>query len=156
MIEYILKVAAVILWSSFKFVFGFITAILSGFNFAETLLFNVTGGMLGVIFYLYLWDFIVKLKRKIFPQKPIVGIKINSRRRLIVKFIKKYELVGIVILTPTILTVPIGTIIAATFEHNKWKIKRMMFFSFLGWNLVLYTFYTLFGHKLITMFNWIF
>ena len=156
MIEYILKVLVVLLWSSFKFVFGFITALLSGFSFVETLVYNVVGGMLGVIFYLYVWDFVVRLKRKYYPAKPIVGIKISKRRRFFVKLIKKYELVGVVILTPTILTVPIGVIIAATFEHNKWKIKRMMFFSFLGWNLLLYSIYTLFGNKLITMFNWLF
>ncbi len=156
MIEYILKVVIVILWSAFKYVFGFITSLLSGFGFVETLIYNVVGGMLGVIIYLYLWDFILILKRKYFPAKPITGIKINKTRRLLVKIIKRYELIGVVILTPIILTVPLGTIIAVSLEHNKWKIKRMMFFSFVGWTIFMYAVYATFGVKLMSMFNWIF
>ena len=156
MIEYILKVAVVILWSAFKYVFGFITALISGFGFIETLVYNVSGGMIGVIIYLYLWDFILHLKRKYFPPKPITGIKMSKMRRLLVKVIKRYELIGVVILTPIILTVPIGMILALSLEHNKWKIKRMMLFSFTGWTLVMYSFYSLFGVKLIRMFDWIF
>ena len=156
MIEYILKVAAVILWSAFKYVFGFITALLTGFGFLETIIYNVAGGMLGVIIYLYLWDFIFGLRMKFFPPKPLTGIKMSRTRRFLVKVIKKYELLGVVILTPIILTVPLGTIICVSLEKNKWKIKRMMLFSFIGWTLVMYGIYTLFGIRLDKLMDWLF
>jgi hypothetical protein len=148
MSEYILKVIAVVFWSAIKYIVGFFMALGMGFNFIETLIYNVGGGMLGVVVYLYLWDFIFQLRMKYFPPKPITGIKMSKWRRFLIKVIKKYELMGIVILTPIILTPPIGTIIAITLEKNKWKIKRMMFLSFLGWTLFLYGIYALFGVRL--------
>lgn len=148
MSDYIVKIIIVMLWSSFKYMVGFITALGLGFNFIETLLFNVGGGMLGVIVYLYLWDFLFRLRMRFFPPKPITGIKMSKTRRFLIKVIKKYELLGIAILTPILLSVPIGTIISVSLEKNKWKIKRMMLISFLGWTLLLYGIYALFGIRL--------
>jgi hypothetical protein len=148
MVAYILKVLTVILWSTFKYIIGFITSLGLGFGFVETLIYNVGGGMLGVIVYLYLWGFLVKLKQRFFPSKPKQGIKMSKSRRWLVKFIQKYEIYGIVILTPILLSVPVGTILAAALEDNKWKIKRFMLFSFIGWTLALYAIYALFGIRL--------
>lgn len=152
MLTYLIKVITVVLWSAFKFVFGFVTALGLGFSFIETLIYNIGGGMLGVIVYLYLWDFIIFAVRKVFPKKPKHGIKISKSRRALVKFIQKYEILGIAILTPILLSVPVGTLLAATFEDNKWKIKRYMFFSFLGWFLLLYGIYAMFGIRLDELF----
>jgi uncharacterized membrane protein len=119
-----------------------------GMSFIETLICNVGGGMLGVIVYLYLWEFMSRLRQRYFPKKPFHGIRINSTRRFVVKFIRKYELIGVAILTPLILTPPIGTLVAAALEPDKWRIKRVMFFSFLGWTLCLYGIYSFFGIRL--------
>jgi hypothetical protein len=148
MVEYLFKVFLVVFWSAVKYIIGFVTALGFGFNFFETLVYNVAGGMTGVVIYLYLWDFMVRLRHRFFPPKPRTGIKISRFRRWLVKFIRKYEIYGIIVLTPILLTPPVGTILAASIEHNKWKIKRMMFFSFLGWTLLLYEIYKLFGIRL--------
>lgn len=147
---YILKIASVIVWSAVKYIFGFITALGVGFNFIEVLLTNVGGGMLGVVVYLYLWDLILKIYRRFFPKKKKegMGIKINKTRRWIVKVVLKYELYGIAFLTPLILSVPVGTLLAAALEPDKWRVKRYMFFSFLGWTLGLYGLKVLFGIRI--------
>src|SRR5437870_3561636 len=118
MTTYLLKVFWVVVWSALKYIVGFITALSVGFSFPETLFYNVGGGMLGVIFYLYLWEFLKKIKRRLFPRKPRHGIRISNFRRWLVKFIRKYEIYGIIVLTPILLTPPVGTLLAAAIEHN--------------------------------------
>lgn len=136
--ELIAKYIVVVLTSAVKYIVGVITALSTGLNFLETLICTVGGGMLGVIVYLYLWELILKVYRRFFPPKRKEGIKINNTKRWIVKIIVKYELYGIAFLTPLLLSVPIGVMLAAALEPNKWRIKRYMFFSFLGWTLLIY------------------
>lgn len=124
--------------SSIKYLFGVLACIAAGFNLVETLLTTLGGGMVGVFVYIYLWDALVWLYRKVVPLKIIHGIKINNRLRFLVKVIKKYELYGVAFLTPVLLSVPLGVIVALAFEEDKWRIKRYMFFSFLGWTLAVY------------------
>jgi hypothetical protein len=70
-----------------------------------------------------------------------------------VKVILKYELYGIAFLTPILLSVPIGTLMAAALEENKWRIKRYMFVSFAFWTLLLYGIYAFFGIRVDEWFN---
>jgi hypothetical protein len=133
--EPIAEYVSVVLTSSVKFIFGVFASIAAGFSITETLITTVGGGMLGVIVYMYLWEALVWLYRKIVPQKlkQIEGIRINKRLRLMVKVIQKYELYGVAFLTPPLLSVPGGVLIALAFEEDKWRIKRFMFVSFVGW-----------------------
>jgi hypothetical protein len=144
--EQLAKYIGVSLTSAVKYLFGVLGALTAGLNFVETLLCTMIGGMAGVFIYLYLWDLIMLVYRKFVPKKPKQGgIKINNTKRWIVKIILKYELYGIALLTPLLLSVPIGTLLAATIEPNKWRVKRFMFFSFLGWTLLIYGIYALLG-----------
>lgn len=148
--EYLIKWILVLFWSSVKYLFGFLIALGSPphFSFVELLFANVGGGMLGVIAYLYFWEFIVKLWKRWRKPKVKEGIKMTNRRRWLVKIIARYEIYGIVILTPLILTPPLGTILAASIEPNKWKIKIYMLASFLTWTIGLYTLHEIFGINL--------
>lgn len=144
----VIKLFTVALWSSFKFMVGFFMALGFGFNYVESILTTTSGGFVGVLIYLYLWDLIVLLKNKLFPPKPKHGIKINNKLRWLVNFINKYEIYGIVVLTPVFLSVPVGTILASMIEKNKWRIKVFMFFSFVAWGSLVYGIYTFFGIRL--------
>jgi len=57
----------------------------------------------------------------------------TKRNRKIVVVWKKYGLVGIAFLTPVILSIPIGTLIANSLVPDKKKIMVYMFFSVLFW-----------------------
>ena len=146
---YILKILTIIALSALKYIFGFFTSLTFGFSFVEILIFNVGGGMLGVVVYLYLWELIVKIYRRYVPVKrKKEGLKVNNTRRWIAKVVLKYELYGIAFLTPLILSVPFGTLLGIAISKNKWRVMRFMFFSFLGWTLVLYGIYALFGIRI--------
>lgn len=133
--ELFLKIVTVIFLSSFKFLFGIGLAIGSGFNQIEILVFCVGGGMLGVIFSLYAWEASLKIYHKYFPRKP-KPVKFSSFKRKLVFFIRKYEVWGIAIITP-IITIPVGTVLAASIEHDKWRIKFIMLCSLCFWTLII-------------------
>lgn len=149
--ELLAKYIAVIITSAFKYLFGIFAAIGAGLNFAETLICTVSGGMIGVLVYLYMWDRMLWVYHKFFPKKN-TNKPISKSKRKILRFILKYELYGIVLLTPIILSVPVGTILAATFEHNKWRIKRFMLIGFVAWTVVTYGLYRLLGVNLNELF----
>lgn len=144
----VIKLFTVALWSSFKYMVGFFMALGFGFNYIESILTTTTGAFIGVLVYLYLWDALVLLKNKLWPPKPKKGIKINNKLRWLVNFINKYEIYGIVILTPIFLSVPVGTILASMIEKNKWRIKIYMFVSFVAWGSLVYGIYSVFGIRL--------
>ncbi len=133
--ELFIKIISVVLLCSFKFLFGIGLAMGSGFNQIEILIFCVGGGMLGVIFTLYARDFTLKIYHKYFPRKP-KPVKFSKFKRRLVTFIRKYEVWGIAIITP-IITVPVGTVLAAAIEHDKWRIKFIMLCSLCFWTLAI-------------------
>ena len=138
--ELFAKYIAVALTSAVKYLFGVSGALVAGFNFLELMICTVGGGMIGVIFYLYLWEGVLFVYHKIVPLKPKQFKPVGKHRRKLLKFFIKYEIIGIAILTPLIFSVPVGTILAAAFEENKWKIKRYMLISFVCWSLLMYLF----------------
>lgn len=71
--------------------------------------------------------------------------KIFTRRnRSIVKIWKKYGLYGIAFLTPIILSIPIGTIIANSLVDNRKKILLYMFVSLVFWSAFMLTMFEIF------------
>lgn len=150
--ELIWKMILVAAWSSTKYLIGFTLALASGFNFLELMFTVVGGGMLGVLFYLYLWTMVVAVYRRFYPKKN-KPVKFSKTKRIVVKIIKEYELYGVAFLTPMLLTMPVGTILAASIETNKWRIKLFMFVSLCGWTLALFGLKELFGVDLSKLFS---
>lgn len=167
------KIIQVILLSSVKFVAGPPFAYYNTryeFGFAETVIYSVIGGMLGVVIFSYLSKPIFRIEhwivmkfRQLFHKPeafstPKVDIEgefevhyeyvdkysrkrkiFTKRNRRIVKIWKKYGLTGIAIVTPVIISIPIGTVIANSLENNKKKILFYMFLSILFWSLTMTT-----------------
>jgi len=136
------------------------------FSFFETVSFCVIGGMLGVWFFTFfsleiqLGAHWVKHQLKKAVRAPQLfsnpkttegDIEIHyefvdpnaaqkkiftKRSRRFVKLWKRYGLIGIAFLTPVLISIPIGTVIANAFEENKKKIFLYMFFSIVFWSIL--------------------
>ena len=68
----------------------------------------------------------------------------TKRNRRIVKIWQKYGLSGIAILTPIILSIPIGTLIANNLVRDKKKIFLYMFISILSWSVIMTSLFEIF------------
>ncbi len=70
----------------------------------------------------------------------------TKRNRRIVKLKVKYGLLGVALLTPILLSIPIGTFVATKIINNKKKIILYMSISVLLWSVLLTTIFNVFRH----------
>ena len=111
---------------------------------------TVGGGMVGVVAYdLLLMEilYFIKVKRGIDPRK----FKFNKKMRRLVRFRNKFGLTGIALLTPILLQVPVGTLLAGTIEQNSKKVFLYMFCSFSLYSLLFYGLYAFTDIRLATV-----
>jgi len=145
MIDY-WQIISVTLVCTIKFIIGLGMALAYNFSPIVFYLSTVGGGMLGVFIYLYLWDFILLIKAKFVKPKPsLVHIKINKNIRKMVHFSRTWGIYGIALVTPTIISMPVGTLICRAIEKNKWHIKLVMFISLSFWALLIIALQNLFN-----------
>jgi hypothetical protein len=144
------------------------------FSFFETVLYCVIGGMLGVVVFTFFSQAlfaagryikhqirIMFRKKEVFsePMADIPGVvevkydylasnkpkKIFTRRnRKIVSVWKRYGLFGIALITPVILSIPIGTLVANSLVSDRKKIMIYMFFSILFWSVLMTSLFELY------------
>lgn len=119
-----------------------------GFQFTvwETLLVVIIGGMFGISFF-YLgaetfmsWMNRRKLKKE--AEKRAKGIVVEKKvftpfRRRVIRIKNKFGIIGIAIVTPCIISIPIGSILAARLFQNKVKVLTAMFISVVAWAFIL-------------------
>ena len=137
------KALKVVLFGTVKFFFSPILAKTYGFNLLQTFLTVAIGGVLGVILFFIVSEWALKgyelIKKKL---RLMLGLSITKkkiftkRNRMIVKIIRSYGLIGLIILTP-VLTIPLGTFLAMRYFHHKENVLLYLSFSVVGWAFIL-------------------
>jgi hypothetical protein len=92
-----------------------------------------SGGTLGV----FVFTFLGAVLSKYLSQFNLFKIKYKKLRGF-VKMKNSYGLIGIAILSPVIISIPVGCIISASFESDKGKIIRYQMISVLAWSILLF------------------
>ena len=130
-----------------KYIAGIAVAVVNLGNGGGVLVYFLTtvgGGMIGVVAYdLLLMEilYFIKKKRGIDPTK----FQVNRKMRRLVTFRRKFGLAGIALLTPLVLQVPVGTLLAGTIEQNSRKVFAYMFVSFMLYSTIFYLLYIVLG-----------
>jgi hypothetical protein len=148
-----LKILIVFAVSSIKFLIAPALGFSMGLNFVQTLLSTTAGGISGVFVFFFLsrWflvlysryfaEYMHKIRVKIYTflnkEIPIFipAKKFTKRNRLIVKVVRKYGLVGIVVLTPIFLSIPLGTFLATRYYSANRFLLVYLCGSVLFWSL---------------------
>ena len=148
-----LKILTVFLVSSIKFLFAPALSFGLGLNFIQTWLSTTAGGIVGVVFFFFLSRWILSLySRYFFYYFHLIRIKIyttlnitvpkfiparrfTKRNRFIIKLVRRYGLVGIVILTPVLLSIPVGTFLATRYFSTNRFLLVYLSSSVLFWSL---------------------
>jgi hypothetical protein len=131
-----LEVTTVLFWASLKYMFGLAFATGFDLGFIPSVLLTVAGGMAGVLFFGFLGKQIIVLWNKYIRKKKPVRVRFGKFPRLMVNFKQKFGLAGIAFLTPILLQVPIGTLIAVRMKHSIPKISLYMLISFTLYSVV--------------------
>ncbi|MCC6818995.1 MAG: hypothetical protein IT245_08905 [Bacteroidia bacterium] len=103
-----------------------------------------SGGILGCFIFTYLGAALSKYFSKFHLFKFS-----NNKLRKFIKIKNSYGLFGIAMLSPILISIPVGCIISASFEHDKTKIIRYQIISVLFWSILLFGLKGLFNINLI-------
>jgi hypothetical protein len=117
------------------------------FPFEQALLISISGGITGAFFFMYLWARILKIWYFFISKKPTVDdnkIQINRKRRRVVKLKNTYGYWGIIFLTPSLLSIPLGAFILMNFFKKRRYIFLHLSMSIAIWGVLLVGFFSLF------------
>jgi len=142
-VEKILQILLIVILSGTKFLSAPITSLNIGFGYLETLLITTLGGIVGVISFYYLSTAVMLLIARV-RHKEGTEKKVNKKKKrvftwknkLIVKVKREYGLIGLAALTPTILSIPVGTFLAARYFSDPKKVITYLSASVLVWSII--------------------
>jgi len=152
----IIKYLLILAISSVKFLFAPPLSFEFGFTFLQTWLVTTIGGVAGVVFFFYLSKgilalyfrylarhfspYYMKLRAVVWKrnQFPIPASRIFTfRNKSLVKIRRRYGLPGIVILTPILLSIPLGTFLALKYYSGQKNLLAYLLLSIVGWSLLM-------------------
>lgn len=140
--ENILAQATIFLVSTAKFSVTSLAVVAAGMGLWSAIA-NVAGGIAGVLFFTYLGSNISTWLKQRYPEK--FDRKFSKRTRFLVKIKRSFGLSGIALLTPIILSIPVGVLFSLAFISNKKQIFWKMTASCILWGLIFFVPYFAFG-----------
>lgn len=122
-----MKGLTVMLWATWKFALTFPFAVyVMQMSFGEVILYANIGGILGVLFFTYLSAIVIQLWKKYLAPKLNIRQKpkrvFSKRSRMMVNIKSKYGLIGIVILNPVLISIPVSAFLVAKY-YGRHKIN---------------------------------
>ena len=116
------KIALIFLLSSTKFMLAFPYAISGKISPTNTFFITFLGGVFGVYFYFYVFKSITDfIYRRYGKKKKLTGLKVTKKKRFLFKMKKRYGAVGIAILSPVLISIPLGCFILVKFFGKEKK-----------------------------------
>ena len=106
--------------------------------FTEVIIITSAGGVSGVFIFFYFGAKIVKFFPNFF--RPVSKNKkiFTKKNKFYVGLIRKYGLIGIALLSPILISIPVGAFLAARFfSHQKTIALTFLCLSVLFWSIVL-------------------
>lgn len=149
-----MNILITILLSSVKFGMTFPLAIMEfHFSFFETILWINVGGIAGIYFFAYLSEGLIKWVRRKFRKKKVKKSDPNKKfftrkNRRIIRIKQRFGLVGIVSVTPILLSIPIGVFLVVRYYP---RVKTRFIYLIAGnvvWSFI-YTSFYMFWNDLI-------
>jgi hypothetical protein len=133
------EIFGLVLLSSVKFLFAPSVAIGAGFGYLQTIVITYCGGCLGILFFYFFGTFMMrKFSKKTVSENRKKKI-FTPTNKMIVKIKSKYGLIGLSFITPAIISIPVGTILAAKYFRKNPKTLSYLLTSLFIWCLFLST-----------------
>lgn len=142
--EEIVTLIGVFLLSAVKFGIGGVpAAVFAEYSFFKSLVVTISGGVFGTFFFAFFSEWVNK-KLATFSsknKKPKPKKKFTHMNKIIVYVKKYFGLIGISIITPLILSIPLGVFLAIRYYKDKQKVISYMIISIIAWSIILYFVY---------------
>lgn len=159
----IFKLLQVLIVSAIKFLFAPFISISYGFNYIQTALITAMGGILGVLFFYFLSKWIisqyykyspaiysyftgekVERSKKVLIREISLKRKFTRKNKLIINARNKYGFLGIILLTPVLLSIPLGAFLARKYYSGRSHTLIYMSISVVFWSFFISTIFFLF------------
>lgn len=144
-----MRALTIVFFSSWKFAATFPVAIYAmHMPFAETILYTNIGGILGTLGSVYFAGFLISMWDKYWPEKLKFRRKarkvFSKANRRLVRFKSRYGLPGIVMLSPVILSIPLGSFLVVKYYGISRVNIQLLITGQIFWSFVYTIFYTQF------------
>ena len=136
------KILGLLAFSTLKFFFSPSAALLAGYSFFETIFITVVGGYTGFVLFFFAGKAMVAWFHRVFKRKK--KKLFNKRNRMIVKIKAKYGLMGIAVLTPLLLSIPVGALLASYYFPRAKRTLPIFFICLVIWSFILTSLWSLF------------
>ncbi len=159
----IFKYLLILALSSIKFLFAPVLSFEIGFTFIQTWITTTVGGLTGVLFFFFLSRGIIALYQRYFAVSilrfihhtgsyvqvknrfPRPGKRIFTyRNKTLARIRRRYGLPGIIILTPVLLSIPLGTFLAIKYYPRQKNILTYLSLSVIMWSFLMSAAMTIF------------
>ena len=133
----IIEIVTIYLFSVLKFVFTPSYCIIRGYSLYTTVFMTSTGGIIGMFAFYNFGSVIFNWYDRFFsnPNKP--KKLFTSSNRNFVRFLRKFGLLGLALISPLFPSIPIGSMLAAKYFHYKPKVYSLFALSIVFWSCVL-------------------
>jgi hypothetical protein len=153
------KFLLILATSSIKFLFAPPLSFCVGFNFLQTWAFTSVGGVTGVLVFFFLGRFMLKiyakyyreafkdkihaladrigklhLAERLLPKNPKI---FSWQNKLIARIRMRWGFIGIIVLTPVLFSIPIGTLLAISLYSDRKYLPVYLSASVVVWSLLL-------------------
>ena len=164
--EYILKLLTVFLIASVKYFWATPYSFGMKLNEWETIFFMEAGGILGFLFFYYFFGFLFRELKLLWPivyhftpvlfkvrfemwrkRRKIQQLnarKFTKRNKLIVRMRKRYGMWGLVVLSPIVLSIPVGALLGNKYFRHDHHFIPYMLLSIVIWGIVSVSFFSIF------------
>jgi len=136
----LIKAISIFFLSSVKLMFAPGAAAAAGFSFWETVLITSIGGMAGIVFFYFFGHMIFvaiddfrRKRRKVEVPKRIF----TRRNRFIIALRGKVGIIGLTFLTPAIISIPIGSVVAAKYYYEHRLTLPLLLVFTITWSFLL-------------------
>ncbi|MCB0792112.1 MAG: hypothetical protein H6595_01130 [Flavobacteriales bacterium] len=145
-----LEILSILATSMVKFAMSPFLSYKMGYSFGETLLFTSIGGTVGVLFFYRISGWLMRRARVARLHRTIAeshGVRKRRKaftrtNRFIVRVKRGHGLEGLAAITPILISIPLGAVLAAKyFDHDRRTIPTMIS-AVLIWSVVLSSLWT--------------
>ena len=151
----ILKQLGILVISAVKFLLAAPTSYMLGYSYIHTFLNILVGGLIGVLFFYFAGKAFLNFFRVHFPLMvrafyQITGLGWSNKRvgqksgnyssrrnRLIIRIRNKFGYTGLIILTPVLFSIPIGTFLGLKYFSGRKNLLLMLSLSVFAWSFLL-------------------
>jgi hypothetical protein len=139
------EIVSVFLTSAVKFFAGPILAKSFGFSYIQSILLTSVGGISGVLLFFKLGSKLILFFPNYFKSNTKKKKIFTKKNKFYVLLIRDYGMFGIALLSPILISIPIGSFLAARFfDANSVMVKAILCMSVVFWSVTLSTFLYLF------------